>query len=209
MFNWRKNKTVITDNKSIIPLFPNKGNVLIKSLKTAISALEKGIVMYDWHTQSSCNCGVVVQALTDSDTKTVNILFDKARMCIPNVNKNNFLTWREVAQQNCSVTGKPLHEVFELLVSYGLKMEDIVHLEYMNNKAIIEVSGIDILDKDYYTKKSNLISYLKAWVKILENKIDTINFTDKGKLESELLVAVNEEKYEEAANLRDRLAEIV
>ena len=74
--------------------------------------------------------------------------------------------------------------------------------------------------KNYHTKKSNLILYLKAWVNILEKgqdvidkellenkKSDEMYKLDKQKLEANLKVATANEDYESAARIRDILNE--
>ncbi len=226
MFNFFRNKKEKSVGGTMPQPVPQKasekitvnGNVLIRSLKIAISALGKDIVEYKWTSQQSCNCGVVVQALLGTTKEATIKLFDEARFDIENLIKakcdssgeiienGSHRTWREVAQQHCSVTGQPLHRVFELLCEAGLKMQDIVHLEYLNNKAILEVAKIDTKEKEYYTKKENLIKYLRAWVGILEGKKENTTLSVKGKIEYELIKAVNSENFELAAKLRDELA---
>jgi hypothetical protein len=61
---------------------------------------------------------------------------------------------------------------------------------------------------DYYTKKSNLIKYLSAWIRILEKRHRTEDKTDKDNIEADLLNAVAEENYELAAELRNQIAKM-
>lgn len=190
-------------------------NNLQRCIKIVINALEKDFVEYKWDHQSSCNCGLMVQAILDEDAEEVDKLFIKLRDAIPdNEIKKRFKesdfkynNWRDVTKQLCTVTGRPVHGILQNLKEEGFLPEDIVHLEYLNNPAILELSGIDI-SKDYYSKKDNLILYLKAWNQILDGNMKEDNLSEKVLLEAKLLIAKNEENYEEAANLRDKLAEL-
>jgi protein-arginine kinase activator protein McsA len=57
---------------------------------------------------------------------------------------------------------------------------------------------------NYFMKKENVIKYLSAWIKILT---ETVNYSDnRNELEANLLNAVAEERYEDAAEIRNRLA---
>jgi hypothetical protein len=187
---WKKNPKVepiaIVSN-SISP----SPRPLIESLRIAANALEKDFIHYKWIHQHSCNCGVVVQAVLGIATTKVQQLFNEATRATQfayDPKNDDFLTWRGVCQRSCSVTGEPLSNVFKVLKESGLRPEDIVHLEYLNNKAILEISGIKKESK-YFTQKTNLILYLKAWVKILEQDYDENGLTDAAVEEAKLLIA--------------------
>lgn len=202
---WSKKKAAKALVKQIINSGDNK-NVLLPTLKSVINSLEKNIIHYDWQFQGSCNCGLVVQGLLDVDEKRCQKIFEVARSESGlKATSSGGRTWKEVAQNSCSVTGMPLKEVFKVLENKGFKIEDVVHLEYLDNPAILQLSGINVY-KDYWEKKENLILYLKSWVKILEGNYKETNLTTKAVWEARLLVAVNAENYEEATKIRNQLA---
>lgn len=60
----------------------------------------------------------------------------------------------------------------------------------------------------YYTKKSNLIKYLSAWIRILENQPTSLDTTDMNDLEGKLLNAVAEEDYELAVEIRNQISKM-
>jgi hypothetical protein len=64
-------------------------------------------------------------------------------------------------------------------------------------------------DHNYYSKKENVILYLKAWVAILQEEREPIqedlSGESKQELQERLLIAVADENYEMAAKLRDEL----
>jgi hypothetical protein len=63
---------------------------------------------------------------------------------------------------------------------------------------------------DWFANKENLIKYLKAWVLILKDEKESVDFDDidaysKNDLNERLLVAVADEDYSLAARLRDEI----
>jgi hypothetical protein len=197
-------------------------NKLAAALKIAINALEKDFVYYKWKTQESCNCGVVVQAILGKTESEVKELFNEAYKEIPY--RLDDLTWRGVAQFSCSITGQPMTRVFKILAKNGLRPEDVVHLEYLNNPAILEIAGINTNGipgrpgglfhrekpaRNYYEDKENLIKYLKAWVCILEERSHEHTLSKLGELEAKLLLAINQEDYPLAAKLRDEISVLI
>jgi hypothetical protein len=234
----------------------NRKEKLTKSLKSAITALENGTVTYDWQKQHSCNCGVVSQAIlgvTGTELKNrINgeevfnhSIFEKVKD-EPEVAK----TWKNLISAWCPITGTPLKQIFSDLTESGLTIDDMAHLEYLENPAILKRSGISThhnvttevfdhyehipvntffgklfgrtkmvevkktvttttQDRGYYSKKENVILYLKAWVTILQEEREPIqedlSGESKQELQERLLIAVADENYEMAAKLRDEL----
>ena len=202
---------------------------LIVGLKKAIYALQKNTVFYDWSNQASCNCGIVAQALTNLSPQEVDAGFFKIRGLYQTLStQGKFVehTWREGVRQTCSGTGKSNVEILQLLFNAGLQPEDIIHLEYLENPAILAESGIDVTAKTYkeesipkaiskiavpyYAQKKNLILYLQAWIRILEKEPDTrpADKLNKIELQERLLTCEYNENYEEAAQVRDLLLTI-
>jgi hypothetical protein len=239
----------------------DKKNNLIKSLNVAIRALETDSTNYKWQTHTQCNCGVVSQAVLGL---SVDDLEDKIFRSKLFAHKNfdskddggrgREKTWKNAVQTWCPIANKPLKTIFTELGEAGLSPEDICHLEFMENKAILAKSGIELahtvtkqievgrqyvpsttfwgklfrkkvsvpvyetktetdLDIDYYSKKENLIKYLKAWVKILKEERepieDDLSNYHINELNERLLVAVADEDYVSAAMLRDAISQYV
>jgi len=119
---------------------------LITSLNIAIDALKNGTVLYDWTKQESCNCGVVAQAvLKVNKTDMRELWLETQNEVSKHVRKDQKRehTWRDAVVHLCPITGEPLADVFKRLFEAGLTKEDIVHLEYMNNPAILERAKIN------------------------------------------------------------------
>ena len=131
----------------------NKKEHLINSLNTAINALKNDTVYYDWHNQNSCNAGIVSQAVLgvtreELDERRIS-LFSSLEDYNSQKRKENQLngTWKNAVQISCPLTGKSVPQIVKDLEANGLSREDIVHLEYLNNSAILEESTIPYRDK--------------------------------------------------------------
>jgi len=118
----------------------NRKEKLINSLNIAIKSLQNDTVLYDWNKQSSCNAGIVAQAVLD---KTPEELTKMRTSIFKNIPEKTDLTWKNAIKYGCSVTGKSMFEIITQLSEAGLTKEDIVHLEYLENPAILEKSGIE------------------------------------------------------------------
>lgn len=182
---------------------------LITSLKTAITALEADTINYNWEKQQSCNCGVVAQAVLKKTSS--EILGSISSMVNSVTREKQSGTWKNCVKNFCNITGESTQQIFKDLSEAGLSAQDICHLEYLENPAILKKAKIrtGIFNKMYFQKKSNLIKYLKAWVQILEQEskpADTINTLNKNQLREELLKAESNQEFEKCAVLRDKIA---
>lgn len=232
----------------------NKKIHLIESLKIAIHSLESDVIKYKWSEQSSCNAGVVSQAVLGLSKDEIEELRKPVFDLLENESEKNRLnidpTWKNAIQYTCPITGKGMPKIFQDLEDAGLSRFDIAHLEYMDNPAILAESTIekekfqkgnrvvgqreeeyiktswfglvkekkhktvDITEPvyeeryptNYYREKTNLIKYLSAWVRILEREDVTYDETDRESLEASLIVAVAEDNFEKAVEIRDLIA---
>lgn len=139
---------------------------LIKSLNSVIRALENDTVNYDWYGTSTCNCGVVSQALLGlqqnefSDKITLNNLyshkwFEPKKEGGLGYEKN----WKNAVKLWCPITNKPLKDIFIELNDAGLSADDICHLEFMENKAILAKSGI-VTHREFYKDVQSGVNYV-------------------------------------------------
>jgi len=128
---------------------------LVNALKVAINALKNDTIYYSWEVQSSCNMGVVAQALLGVNAETLTELrkplFKDFKDLNEGIDRGNEHyvdhTWKNAVQRFCPLTGKPIFEIIRLLEERGLSKEDIVHLEYLENEAILAGSGIERISK--------------------------------------------------------------
>lgn len=207
------------------------------ALKTVIKALKNDTIHYDWHEQSNCNCGLVAQALLSDSEIDFKSNINKWKRDVKSYDSKLGTSWKNAIKYLCPVTGLTSYDIFNELFKRGLTREDIIHLEYMENEAILKRSGIvknitktrivkhsnkykaffgikqietyQKIDQDYYRSKENLILYLSAWLEIISEKsVTDIKVLNKVSLEEELLKAVSLEDYSRAAEIRDMLFEV-
>jgi hypothetical protein len=162
----------------------NKKEKLINGLRLSISALTNDTIIYDWHQQESCNCGVVAQAITGIKRDKLKLKFseqisEKLNDIKYKDDKKVQLTWRNAVKYLCPITGLSNIEILDRLHGAGLSKEDMVHLEYMNNPAILAKSGIETTTKverqEEYTKeiiqKTKEVPHPKFWPRLLGHKV--------------------------------------
>ena len=181
----------------------------IQALKRVVEALEKDTVEYDWNKPNMCNCGLIAQAALSLNPKDLDTRFraDAAAYKRDTDSKGSCLTWKAVVQRSCGVTGLSSSEIITAFGQAGFRPEDVVHLEFLENKAILKEAGIDGTQGGYYKKKENLMKYLRAWIKILETeKIPVHTKTDrKVDIERSLLIAAGNRDEAKSQELKDLL----
>ncbi len=122
----------------------------IKSLTLAINALKNDIVHYNWDDRHSCNMGVLAQVMLETDMDGIremsNTLFDGFNALNAPLKRGDDdwvpQTWKNAIQRFCPITGKSVHSIIKQLEQAGLTREDMVHLEYLENEAILAGSDI-------------------------------------------------------------------
>ena len=99
---------------------------LINALRKTAGRLESG-ARYEWGHMGRCNCGHLVQTLTcmtDHDiVKSIDFQLDE---------------WSEHAQDYCQGTGHKVDELFLTLQSIGFSHEDVIHLENLSDKRVLD-----------------------------------------------------------------------
>jgi|ERR1700733_684153 len=143
----------------------------IETLKATIINLENGME-YGWYNGSCCNCGVVATTILGKNS-VINFLNSPL---IDPLERGAFSRYAY-----CMTTNLPLPLVFLKLKDAGFSHQDLLHLEYLGNKEILDKMGQEqyirheqefVLEtiSTSYKDRNNLISYLKAWVEILEEE---------------------------------------
>src|SRR5215471_12479209 len=137
---------------------------LIEGLRKAADSLRNG-VYYAWGHHGACNCGHLLQATTQ-------------------LSKEEILTWAhtgigewtEIAEESCSVTGAPVILLLNKLEKLGLTPTDIHHLEYLDDREILEhlPGGFRWLKKNV---KEDVIVYFETMADWLQEKLlKEVNF---------------------------------
>jgi hypothetical protein len=104
--------------------YPNL--VLVDVLRQTAKNLNEG-AHYAWGNHGACNCGNLLQV-------------------VANVSKEEILTyahtgfgeWTELAEEYCPVSNTPVNLMIKKLMDIGLTPSDIHHLEYLDDKSVLE-----------------------------------------------------------------------
>jgi len=131
---------------------------LIEALREVAKKLKSG-VHYAWGHHGACNCGHLLQVLTQLDEKE-----------ILNHAHTGAGEWTEIAVESCSITGAPVHLLISKLEAAGLTATDIHHIEYLDDKAILQhlPGGFRWLKRNL---RQDVIDYFETFASLLEDKL--------------------------------------
>ena len=137
---------------------PHANENLIKAIRDTAKNLSSG-ARYEWGHMARCNCGHLVQSITKKTDKEIVKIID-----------HQLDEWTEHAKDYCSGTGSKVDELFETMKSYGFSHEDIVHLEYLSDRKVL-----DRLGENIYLRHNNVedvVKYLEEMATMLEENLE-------------------------------------
>lgn len=130
---------------------------LIDALRVTANRLSTG-AHYAWGNHGACNCGNLLQVVAQ-------------------LSKEEILTyahtgigeWTELSQESCSVSQAPFSLLLKKLEEIGLTPTDIHHLEYLNNREVLEQlpGGFRWLKRN---QREDVIVYFNTYATLLENQ---------------------------------------
>ena len=130
---------------------------LINALRETASRLKSG-AHYAWGHHGACNCGNLVQVVTHLTEGEI------LRYAHTGIGE-----WTEMTEEFCPVTNAPLTLVITKLEEIGLTPSDIHHIEYLNDKIVLQnlPGGFRWLKRN---KREDAIEYFEAFANLLEEK---------------------------------------
>jgi hypothetical protein len=148
---------------------------IITALRKTASQLENGN-RYEWGHMGSCNCGNLAQTITS---------FSRAEIQKYALQKRG--DWSEQLIDYCPTSGYPMDLIIEKMIDFGFTSQDLRHLEWLSDTAILSKIGVTFLNRNI---KSDTILYLKTWANLLEDQlIDSIELPSFEKTTPELELA--------------------
>tara|TARA_A100001037_G_scaffold250730_1_gene233917 strand:- start:1629 stop:2039 length:411 start_codon:yes stop_codon:yes gene_type:complete len=110
---------------------------LANALRETADRLTDG-ARYEWGHMGRCNCGHLVQTLTDMTdieiAQSVDYQLDE---------------WSEHAKDYCEGTSSRVEDLFETLKSFGLSSDDMRHLEHLSDRRVLSrIDGRPTLRKN-------------------------------------------------------------
>ncbi|MEM1270483.1 MAG: hypothetical protein AAGI08_10595 [Bacteroidota bacterium] len=128
---------------------------LIDALRSTANRLEGGD-RYEWGHMGRCNCGHLVQTITNMSSyeivKAVDFAMDE---------------WTEHAKDYCAGTGSKVDDIFLALHDAGFTHEDVMHLEYLSDKRVLN----RIQDRPPLRRNNvdDVTLYMRTLAKVLED----------------------------------------
>ena len=131
-----------------------KNPVLISALRETANRLSAG-ARYEWGHMGRCNCGHLVQTLTNLTdieiAQSVDYQLDE---------------WTEHAKDYCDGSGTKVQDLFDTLSKYGLSPDDMRHLEHLSDRRILShINRRDTLQKN---APDDVSLYLNTMADVLE-----------------------------------------
>ncbi len=127
---------------------------LASALRETAHRLSAG-ARYEWGHMGRCNCGHLVQTLTDMTDVEI------ARSVDYELNE-----WTEHAKDYCEGSGTKVQDLFDTLKKYGLTPDDMRHLEHLSDRRIL--CRIDRRDSLQKNAVDDVSLYLNTMADVLE-----------------------------------------
>lgn len=162
---------------------------LIEALRETARRLKNG-AHYAWGHHGSCNCGNLLQTVTDLSSKE-----------ILQYSRSGTGEWTELSQEFCGVTEAPVDLLIGKLQKIGLTPSDIHCIEYLQDKQVLDrlPGGFRWLKRNV---REDVILYMETMAGMLEEKlIKQVDLNLAALMESLPEKVTKKEKYAEVMPL--------
>jgi hypothetical protein len=131
---------------------------LIEALRETARRLKNG-AHYAWGNHGSCNCGNLLQTVTDLSSKE-----------ILQYSRSGTGEWTEMSQEFCGVTEAPVDLLIGKLQKIGLTPSDVHCIEYLQDKQVLDrlPGGFRWLKRNV---REDVILYMETMAEMLEEKL--------------------------------------
>ncbi|NVK49514.1 MAG: hypothetical protein HWE09_07075 [Cyclobacteriaceae bacterium] len=131
---------------------------LIAAVERTAKKLKDG-ASYQWGHMGACNCGNLAQELTP---------FSKAEIHRYAMERSG--DWNDQILEFCPSSGYPLDLIIERMLSYGVTLEDLRHLERLSSPEVLAQMPLKRRNSLSHNKKDDVIYYLETWADLLRMK---------------------------------------
>lgn len=131
---------------------------LIDALRKSARLIADDKDSYNWKAIGACNCGNLVQVVTNYDAKEISTF---------GIKKHG--DWQSISHLYDKDSGYEIDNIITVLLNMGMELEDFAYLENLNNEEVISYIGNDV----YLTRDDadHAILYLNSWAEMLEEKL--------------------------------------
>ena len=131
---------------------------LISALRQTASRLSDG-AKYEWGHMGRCNCGHLVQTLTEMTDREIVASMD-----------HQMDEWSEHAKDYCNNTSTKVDDIFNTMQEVGFDYQDMIDLEYLSDKDVLQRLG----KGNVYLQRNNVedvILYMETMAAQLEEEL--------------------------------------
>lgn len=144
---------------------------LIDALRQTAARLQTGTT-YQWTHSGHCNCGHLAQTITTQSPAQLHQWAlqkhgdwaDKAEQFAAEYLSDDALPTA------CPASRYPIDHVLYRMLDLGLYMEDVVALERLSDRAVLQRLPAAHRDLDY-KRRSDVVVYLNTWADLLEDQL--------------------------------------
>lgn len=131
---------------------------LIDALRRTARSLANG-APYQWGHMGGCNCGNLAQELTKLSKEQIH-----------QYAMQRYGDWNEQVEDYCPTSTLPVDLVINEMLNAGMMLEDIKHLERLDDKAVLHRLP---LEKRHlrHNVRNDVITYMNTWADLLEEQL--------------------------------------
>jgi hypothetical protein len=137
---------------------------LAEALRRTAARLRGG-APYQWGHFGACNCGHLAQTLTRRSMADIH------RAAVARARD-----WGHAAVEHCPLSGLPLDDILGEMFAAGLGMDDVRHLEQLDDRRILRRLPLDQRQLRR-NDREHVARYMDAWAELLVD-----NFEDRVRL---------------------------
>jgi hypothetical protein len=115
---------------------------------------------YQWGHMGSCNCGHLVQEVTQLTRAEIHEYAMRTRGG----------DWSEQALDYCPTSGYLMDQVISIMLDAGLEVQDFQHLERLSDRAVLR----RLPDQERFlqhNQREDVAKYLRTWANLLEEQL--------------------------------------
>ena len=131
---------------------------IVEALRKAAKKIEESD-NYQWGHMGACNCGFLAQEVTK---------LTKAEIHRRAMERHG--DWTEHLNDYCPVNGLPFDDIISELIVFGFDSSDLKHLEKLSDPGILRTFSFAERNLQHNVKQ-DVVKYLKAWIKLLEDEL--------------------------------------
>jgi hypothetical protein len=136
---------------------------LIGALERTAEKLENG-APYQWGHMGQCNCGNLAQELTSLSPSQIHNYAMESR-------KGD---WEEQVSAFCNEGEMHIDLVISSMIEAGLSQQDIISLERLSDKQILNRIPEKIRSQIRHNDRSHVAAYMREWASMLKEEVELV-----------------------------------